>query len=495
MSCSHCSSGANVTANTCCPPCAECQEADVANETLQSSLDNFIYYFFGQLTKTVVNGEVEWILPCNLASGLPGNPRAPDEGLGCYFLRLFADGIYGLQGLQGLQGIPGVPGVSAYTVVAIQFASPNVGDGFSFDVLDGSILSPGMMLYVARLGWVQITAQAGNQLFVVFDEESMSGKDVTIPAGAAVTIAGPRGSGTQGVQGIQGVPGGTGPAGAGGAAGANGQPAYTVTSGGFNVPAVGANVGPINVGSSVWAAVGEHVFVTGAGWYSVQAKGPGTITLRNLYTPPDNAAVGTAIPAGVTISPSGPRGATGPDTNVRTLNAAAGDFVVPALGATATVELDVASPLYTGVDVRIETAGIFQVTNIAGNVITIRNIYLPPVNAVAGVAIARDKKVHVVTNPSANRCARTIAISDGAENNDELLFADATAGAIVVTLPSAVTVGAGKLYTVKKIDAGAFTVTITPAIAETIDADPNVVIVDPWASVTIVSDGSNWFII
>jgi len=47
--------------------------------------------FFGSVTKTCVNNQVVWSLPCNLDAGVPGYPRSPSEGLACYFKRLIND--------------------------------------------------------------------------------------------------------------------------------------------------------------------------------------------------------------------------------------------------------------------------------------------------------------------------------------------------------------------------------------------------------------------
>lgn len=79
MSCSNCG----------CNPCGEIT-CDPANEPLASALNNFIVAFFGSLTKTCVNNQVVWVLPCDLDSGFPGYPRVAGEGLACYFLRVFA---------------------------------------------------------------------------------------------------------------------------------------------------------------------------------------------------------------------------------------------------------------------------------------------------------------------------------------------------------------------------------------------------------------------
>lgn len=75
-------------------PCdKDCTESTATCESLPSALDNFIKHFFGSVVKTLVDGKIQWTLPCDLEEGLPGNPRAENEGLACYFLRLFSDGI------------------------------------------------------------------------------------------------------------------------------------------------------------------------------------------------------------------------------------------------------------------------------------------------------------------------------------------------------------------------------------------------------------------
>lgn len=73
-----------------CNPCSE-QTCDPNNEPLSSALNNFITAFFGSLTKTCVNNQVVWVLPCDLDSGIAGYPRIAGEGLACYFLRVFQD--------------------------------------------------------------------------------------------------------------------------------------------------------------------------------------------------------------------------------------------------------------------------------------------------------------------------------------------------------------------------------------------------------------------
>jgi Cu/Ag efflux protein CusF len=75
-----------------------------------------------------------------------------------------------------------------------------------------------------------------------------------------------------------------------------------------------------------------------------------------------------------------------------------------------------------------------------------------------------------------------------------VILVDATSAAITVNLPAA-SGKAGRLYTIKKIDASANTVTIDGNAAETIDGAATVVILLQYAVVRIVCDGANWHIV
>jgi hypothetical protein len=74
-----------------------------------------------------------------------------------------------------------------------------------------------------------------------------------------------------------------------------------------------------------------------------------------------------------------------------------------------------------------------------------------------------------------------------------IVAADATAGAVVITLPTAVGI-AGTEYVVKKIDSSANTVTVDGATTETIDGASTKVLSAQWAYTRIISNGANWII-
>lgn len=89
--------------------------------------------------------------------------------------------------------------------------------------------------------------------------------------------------------------------------------------------------------------------------------------------------------------------------------------------------------------------------------------------------------------------AQTATFTASAENN-AVFLCDATAAAVVVNLPSAVGIS-GRQFTVKKTDASVNTVTIDPNGTETVDGAATRALSAQHASVTIVSNGANWFVV
>lgn len=85
------------------------------------------------------------------------------------------------------------------------------------------------------------------------------------------------------------------------------------------------------------------------------------------------------------------------------------------------------------------------------------------------------------------------SVSPSATRGQRALLCNCTTNAITVNLPTAV--GNAAIYNVKKTDASANTVTIDPSGAQTIDGAATVVISVQFASLTLISDGSNWYVI
>lgn len=71
-----------------------------------------------------------------------------------------------------------------------------------------------------------------------------------------------------------------------------------------------------------------------------------------------------------------------------------------------------------------------------------------------------------------------------------------TSGGDAIFLPPAATAGAGRILTIKDAaGAGTDNITITPDSGETIDIDPSFVMDVTGGSVTIICDGSDWFVL
>jgi hypothetical protein len=76
----------------------------------------------------------------------------------------------------------------------------------------------------------------------------------------------------------------------------------------------------------------------------------------------------------------------------------------------------------------------------------------------------------------------------------DYVLADATSGNISVNLPSVATTSLKKID-VKKIDATANTVTITPDGSDTIDGQASFIISNQYDSISLMTDGANWILI
>lgn len=210
MSCSNCSNGSCEDCNRNsggigCTPCTTCPPASADCESLPSQIQNFSDQFFGQVTKTVVNGQVVWTLPCNLNVGLPGNPRGDQEGLACYFLRLFANGIVGLTGPKGDTGEQGADGNHAYTVTTTSFNAPSIGlPNVQFNIIPSPVVSIGQTIYIPGQGWFLVNnIFQGQTVFASLVEAITTPVAVSTP-GNLVLPTGPRGLSIKGDKGDTG---------------------------------------------------------------------------------------------------------------------------------------------------------------------------------------------------------------------------------------------------------------------------------------------------
>lgn len=216
-----------------CSPCnVNCGQNTASCESLPSTLENFILSFFGSVQKTELNGKVTWILPCNLDIGLPANPRGSNEGLACYFLRLFEDGINGLVGPQGDTGPPGTNGRNAYTVTTSAFVPAMVdGQTVQFTIIPSPVISEGLTIFIPGAGWYQVSEVFQSSVVFAVLQEAIPEVLAVIPAGTLVLPTGPRGLSITGPTGQTGPKGDTGAMGATGATGATGAMGATGPTG------------------------------------------------------------------------------------------------------------------------------------------------------------------------------------------------------------------------------------------------------------------------
>lgn len=198
----------------CDNPCAVGPKNTPQCESLPSQIENFSLQFYGTVIKTEVDGKVVWSLPCNLDVGLPNNPRSPDEGLACYFLRLFHDGIVGLTGPQGAPGTAGTNGNNAFTVSLRSFTQPTIESPIVQVVTQyNPAIIAGIYVNIATSGWYLVNETDGNGTLLLTLVKAADGASGTITAGKLVVPSGfpgpqgVQGVGTQGPKGDQGIPG------------------------------------------------------------------------------------------------------------------------------------------------------------------------------------------------------------------------------------------------------------------------------------------------
>lgn len=223
--CEHCGDNDNDNPNPldscgrenlgCNNPCGHGPHNSAKCESVPSQIANFTQQFFGDVVKTEVNGVVSWSLPCSLDIGLPANPRGVNEGLACYFLRLFMDGITGLKGDKGDPGNPGTDGAPAYTVTTQSFnqptlASPNIQVSTFFNP---AVSVAGIFIFIATSGWYQVNGSDNNGTLFLTLIQPISGTSGMVTPGKLVVIAGTPGASIVGPQGKPGPKGDQGPPG------------------------------------------------------------------------------------------------------------------------------------------------------------------------------------------------------------------------------------------------------------------------------------------
>lgn len=140
----------------------------------------------------------------------------------------------------------------------------------------------------------------------------------------------------------------------------------------------------------------------------------------------------------------------------------------------------------------------------AGNEIIASNLTVQGTMAinVAGVALTISNgriNTSTGTGPQIMRALRWTDVQAPSTNynvlsTDSVILATGGAGGINVNLPAPAGVGAGTMYGVKKVDAGAGAVTIVPG-AGTIDGGASVALATQNQGAICINDGTNWFVL
>jgi hypothetical protein len=193
----------------CENPCGRSPHNSAKCESLPSQISNFTTQFFGEVVKTEVDGKVVWSLPCSLDVGLPANPRGIDEGLACYFLRLFMDGIIGLKGDKGNKGDAGKNGNNAYTVTLSSFTqpTPSAPTVAVFTANNPAVNLTGTFLFIDTSGWYVVNSADGAGTLFLTLVQALSSAPATIAAGKLVIesgVPGPQGHKGDSIKGDKG---------------------------------------------------------------------------------------------------------------------------------------------------------------------------------------------------------------------------------------------------------------------------------------------------
>ena len=347
------------------------------------------------------------------------------------------------------------------------------------------------------------------------------------------------------------TPGPRGLAGVDGDDGTNGVSAHTTVTTAFLMPAEGADV-TAAVGSSEWMTPNQMTYVQNAGYLRCQSKPTTTsAVLRNVEatassTYPDNVAPGTEISATSLVSAggeSGPAGAAsgapvGATYLVATADATLTNEQAMSGGGDGVVAFDDTTKTFSTQTVGVADNNIAEIDDPGG---------LVTGDVVFGTASGLETKTATATRTALGLGTAAVAatgVSTGnvpantsGLTNGDVVFATATgletktaaaaavifgvsglravttttanpylvsvtdsvvlvnvAGGSVVNLPTAVG-NEGLEFTIKKIHVTGGAIAITPNGVEVIDGGtPNSTLTTQWDKLSLVSDGTAWFV-
>lgn len=160
-------------------------------------------------------------------------------------------------------------------------------------------------------------------------------------------------------------------------------------------------------------------------------------------------------------------------------------FAVSALGAIG------AAPNANGATLTGATLNLEPASASFGGVVTTGTQTLAGAKTFSGVLTSSGG---FVATSGVSLTTASISATTTLDATNHTVLASASGGAITVNLPAAAS-HSGRRYEIKKTDSSANTVTIDGSGAETIDGAATYVLNTQYQSVTIVSDGTSWFVV
>ena len=265
-------------------------------------------------------------------------------------------------------GVAGAPstatGSNAYDATTASFTMPAAAASVSVAISNTGWLGVGQEIFIQGAGYFSVTSITSPTIFAATNSNypGNAAPGGTIASGAHVSPSG-----------LQG------PAGAGGA----GLNAFTTLSASFTQPAVNASAS-VTVGTTAWMAVGQIVYITAGGYYSVSSIADLThVSLTNLgYA--GNAAPGATVPTGNPVTPAGLIGPTGSNPYTTTTTS----FTMPASGSSVTVSVVSTAFMVQGQNVYVQGAGYFTIASVTDATHVVLTNQGAPGNIVSGNTVA-----------------------------------------------------------------------------------------------------------
>jgi hypothetical protein len=140
--------------------------------------------------------------------------------------------------------------------------------------------------------------------------------------------------------------------------------------------------------------------------------------------------------------------------------------------------------------------------SMGGGVVEVNVVVIPAITELTGVAMESPIDLDVLVYDAVQGCyvpralfhSRLVTVDDAALPTDNVIQCDASGGAMVLSLPPAYLSSMIQLH-VKKVDATANTVTITPDGTDEIEGEGALVLRSPGDSVMIQCDGAGWVVL